>query len=67
MQLLLATQEWDQRSPYRHQYKEVGQLYFKSKFSGVIENHPKYSRIPNKAKFKDTRKRPAPYCPENLN
>lgn len=52
-ELLLATWEWDQKSSYKHQDKETGELYFKSRFNAIIEDHPKYSEIPNKGLFKN--------------
>lgn len=66
-EFLFATQEWDQKSPHRHRDKEIGQeLYLKNRFSAIIEDHPKYSRIPHKGVYKDAWKGPAPYSSENL-
>lgn len=56
-ELLLATQ--DQRPPHGNQDKEIGHLYFKSRFNAIIEDHPKCSGITNEGVFEDASKRPA--------
>lgn len=50
--VLLATQEWEQKFPHGNQEKEIGHLSFTSRFTAMIEDHPKCSGIPNEGALK---------------